>query len=483
MTTLQNAFFEQIDEIRCKWHVPGLALCVVQNGQLAFRAGSGFRDVEHQHPVTPHTRFAIGSTTKAFTTLALGMLVDAGKLDWDTPVHRYLPDFGMYDLFASERITPRDLVTHCSGLPRYDTLWYFANLDRREMIRRIRYLEPSYDFRQVYQYSNLMFAAAGYLIEQISGVTWEEFVTSHILQPLKMTDSSAGLPNSVGFADFAFPYMEQNGSAVQIPFFNKLAIGPAGSISSSASDLAKWLLLHLNGGEHAGQSLISKENLRQMHSPQMVIRDIGQLSPGDRLGGFPEIGPSFYGLGWRLNTYRGHDMVHHSGSIDGFNTMVSFLPNDDMGIAVLTNADNTLLPYPLVFSIYDRLLQMEPIDWLHRVSQMLAESEKSPEDPQENNRVADTHPSHLCLQDYAGNYEHPAYGIFSVVFENDRLLAHYYDQTFPLDHHHYDVFTFAFSHRQEKVPVSFMGDRSGRINQLTIPLETAVKDIVFIRKD
>ncbi len=480
MTTGKGNIFEHIDEIRCEWNVPGLALSVVHKGKVVFCEGSGLRAVEQKLPVTPHTRFAIGSTTKAFTTVAMGILVDEGCLKWDTPVRRYFPEFRLFDPIASEQITLRDLVTHCSGLPRHDSLWYFANINRQELVRRVQHLEPSWGLRQVYQYNNLMFAIAGYLVEQVTGVTWEEFVTSRILRPLNMTDTTAGFHNARDFSDYALPYMEQNSSVIKIPFFTKEAIGPAGSIISSASDLVKWLLFHLNQGEIEGQQLVSQENLRQMHSPQMVIRDVGQLGMSDRLDTFPEFGPSFYGLGWRLNTYRGHNMIHHTGSIDGFNALVSFLPQDDIGVAILTNSYDTLLPYPLAFSICDQLMEMEPVPWFERVRQMSIEGKN--EVKQDAPAVHGTQPSRSLLQEYAGDYEHPAYGVFSVVFQNDRLLAHFGEQTYPLEHYHYDVFTFTFSPHQIPLPVCFVGNSAGQIGSLTILLEPAVKEIVFTRK-
>src|SRR5213596_3800183 len=157
-----------------EWHVPGLALGIIQDGRVVLLKGYGFRDVDHKLPVTPRTLMAIGSNSKSFTVVLMGMLVDSGKLDWDKPVREYLPDFQLHDELASEAMTPRDLVTHRSGLPRHDLLWYGSPLTREEMLGRLRFLEPSREFRSYWQYQNLMFMTAGYLAGKLYGKTWEE---------------------------------------------------------------------------------------------------------------------------------------------------------------------------------------------------------------------------------------------------------------------------------------------------------------------
>jgi len=482
LSELHDGFSKILEE----WQIPGLAVAVVRGGQVIFCQGYGYRDVEAKLKVTPHTRFAIGSTTKAFTTMAMAMLVDDGLLAWDTPVRYYLPSFKLYDPFATERITPRDLVTHCSGLPRHDNLWVFSTGTRADLVQRLQYLEPTWDLRAVYQYSNLMFMTAGYLVEQLSGCRWEEFVETRILSALGMASSSPGLTNQPGFPDFALPYQQVDGAIRRIPFFAKDAIGPAGSMCSTANDLTRWLLLHLGWGERNGQALVSQENLRQMHTAQMVIRDAGQLPPDERLDEIiDEFGASSYGLGWRITPYRRHTLIHHGGHIDGFSAMISFMPNEDLGVAVLTNGHETRFPYVVTLSVYDRLLDLAPIDWNERVkavvSAQAAAADRSSAE-QATSRKPDTRPSHASLEDYAGDFEHPAYGTVSVIAHDGQLTARYGGQELPLDHYHYDVFALTVGPEQTTLPVSFFGDVKGNISQLSIPLEPVVKDIVFARQ-
>lgn len=474
-----------LEDLRNEWQVPGLAAAVLQNGEIVYLEGHGLRDVEGKLAVTPDTRFMIGSTTKAFTTMAMAMLVDEGILDWDTPVRQYMPSFYLWDSFASERITPRDLVTHRSGLPRHDHLWRFTSCTRAELVQRLKYLEPSYDLRAAYQYNNLMYMTAGYLVEHLTGITWEDFVQSRIIEPLGMSNSGPGREDQTDFSDHALPYADLEREISKIPFFSNTTIGPAGSISSTAGDMARWLQLHLNAGQYEGQALVSEENLTQMHSPQMLLRGIAPLTGSEQIEAFDEIGVGSYGLGWRINTYRGHTMVHHAGGIDGFSSFVSLVPKTGSGVVVLSNLNGTPIPYILSFGIYDRLLDLEPIPWNQRIKALQAGEDQSSQDARtsrEANRKKDTKPSH-SLKDYAGEYEHPAYGVIKILEKEGRLVADYGGYNLPLIHYHYDIFSLAADLEDEFVPVSFGGDVQGKISQFSIPLEPAVSEIIFIRQE
>jgi CubicO group peptidase (beta-lactamase class C family) len=473
-----------LEDLEAEWQVPGLAVAVVQAGRVSYLQGFGLANVEEEVAVTPDTRFAIGSTTKAFTTMAMAMLVDEGILDWDTPVRQYMPSFYLWDSFASEHVTPRDLVTHRTGLPRHDHLWRFTSCSRSELVQRLQYLEPTYDLRTAYQYNNLMYMAAGYLVEHLTGITWEDFVQSRILEPLGMSNSGPGRVDSINFSDYALPYAEIDGGIKRVPFFSNTTIGPAGSISSTASDMARWLLLHLNAGQYEGQTLVSKENLTQMHSPQMLVRGIGPLTGSEQIEEFDEIGFGSYGLGWRINTYRGHTMVHHAGGIDGYSSFVALMPQNGSGVVVLSNLNGTPIPYILSFGIYDRLLDLEPLPWNQRIKAFQSGEDQSSQDARtsrEANRKSDANPSHP-LEDYAGEYAHPAYGTIKILVKEGRLVADYGGYTLPLTHYHYDIFYLAADLEDEFVPVSFGGDVQGKISQLSIPLEPAVSEIIFIRQ-
>lgn len=260
-------------------NVPGVAMAVVVEDKIILAKGFGFRDVEKKLPMTKDTLLAIGSATKAFTTFTMGTLVDEGKLNWTTPVHNYIPWFRLYDLFASQHLTPRDLVTHRSGLPRHDLVWYnnYAS-SREEFVKRLPYLKPTADLRQKFQYNNLMFLTAGYLIEVITGQTWEEAVRSRVLNPLEMNRTNFSVLDSQKDSDLALPYREDEGKIEKIPFRNITNIGPAGSINSSVNEMSHWLIVHLNQGKYKGKSIILAQTIEDMHLAHMPTG--GKNRPG-----------------------------------------------------------------------------------------------------------------------------------------------------------------------------------------------------------
>ena len=458
------------------WKVPGVAVAVVQDGKVILSKGYGFRDVKGQLPVTTKTLFAIGSATKSFTVTDLAMLVDKGKLEWDQPVREYLPTFRLYDQFATERMTPRDLVTHRSGLPRHDFVWYNSPASRRELVERLRYLEPSKDFRTTFQYQNLMFMTAGYLAGEIADRPWEDLTRDSIFVPLGMTASNFSVADSQKASDYALPYRKEKEEVKQIPFRNIDQIGPAGSINSNVEDMTRYLLMHMNKGKYEGKQVLSEANDVQMQTPQMVI-------PGPLR--WKEVGYSSYGMGFFLTPYRGHTIVHHGGNIDGFSALVTFMPQDKMGMVILTNMNGSPLPTVLSYNVYDRMLGLEQVDWTAR----LKDDEKKQKEAEElakkqgfTARKPNTHPSHE-LKDYAGEYENPGYGAAKIAVEGGRLKITMNGLSAPLDHFHYDIFEVPQDDAIvfPRTKVSFQTNLQGDIGSLSMPLESTVKEIVFTR--
>jgi CubicO group peptidase (beta-lactamase class C family) len=457
------------------WHVPGLVLAVVKGDEVIFSQGFGTRDRAGGFAVTPHTLFPIASCTKAFTTTALAILVDEQRLDWDTPVKHYVPTFKLYDSLASERITPRDLVTHRSGLPRHDLVWYNSPCNRQELVERLQYLEPNQDFRAVGQYQNLMYMAAGYLVEQIAGQSWEAFVQQRIFDRLGMNRSIFSTTTAQTLADFAFPYREEQGEVKPIPFYeSQQATAPAGAIVSSIEEMARWLLVQVNQGSYGETRIVSEQQVAQMHTPYMV---------GPVPFPFAEIPLLTFGLGWWIEPYRGHLLVEHSGHIDGFSALVTLLPEQNVGVIVLCNLDGVAVPNIVAYTICDRLLELKPVAWSERFKQFQTDS-KAAEGPAKEQTgagpVPDTHPSH-ALDAYAGEYAHPGYGILSVAYVGDWLQAMYNGMTFPLSHYHYDIFELALPQFGQHLKVAFTTNVEGVIESVSAPLEPTVKPIVFKR--
>jgi CubicO group peptidase (beta-lactamase class C family) len=478
---LLKGFPEFVTKAMAEWKVPGMAVAVIKDGKVILSEGFGLRDVKNNLKVTPQTVFAIGSSSKAFTATTMGILVDDGKVEWDRPVREYLPTFQLWDEFATEKMTPRDLLCHRSGLPRHEAVWYGSPFSRAEIFDRLRYLEPNKDFRAVWQYQNLMFMTAGYLVGVLSQSTWEDFARKRIFEPLGMTSSSFSVDDMKAAADHSLPYAEKKDKVEEIPYKNIDAIGPAGSINSNVVDMANWVMMNLNKGKLGDKSVISEASLTQIQSPQMVVQDPVFLM----LSNFPELYYPSYGMGWFLTSYRGHTVLHHGGNIDGFSAMVSFMPRDNMGLVVLSNLNGNFLPWAVMFNVYDHLLGLDQKPWSQRfkeiMDKMKAQAEKAQKEA-DKDRQLNTKPSHP-LEDYAGEYAHPGYGTVSVTKEGDGLKARYNGKDFGLSHYHYDVFELKDLIEAESgtTKVAFSLDIKGNVMAAAVQLEPTVKDIVFTR--
>ena len=471
-----------------EWHVPGIALAVVKDGKVLISEGFGYRDVKNQQPVTSDTLFAIGSSTKAFTATSVGVQVDKGKLKWDQPVKTYLPTFSMHDEFASERMTPADLVTHISGLPRHDVMWYNNQFNREQLVQRLKYLQPNEDFREVFQYQNLMFMTAGYLAGKVANQSWEDLVQQEIFQPLGMTSSNFSVNESKKAVDYALPYRYEDEKPAkkikaelkEIPFRNIDAVGPAGSINSNVRDMASWVLMNLGGGTYNGKTVVSKNQLEEIHAPHVVIRGgiFAQLLT------FPETPYTMYAMGWFVQPYRGYRLLHHGGNIDGFSAMVSFMPDEKYGLVILSNLDGNLMVDSLMFEIYDRLLGLEPVDWNNRYKlryeQFKVAAQESETKEAQILKKTGTKPSHF-LSDFAGTYVSDGYGKIQIVQEGTKLKASYGELSSPLEHWHYDIFN-ATEDPLKGTKLTFLTNVRGDIDRVSIPMESSVPEILFTMK-
>ncbi|HUL76926.1 MAG TPA: serine hydrolase [Vicinamibacteria bacterium] len=492
-----DGFSDWVRKTMADWKVPGLAVAVVKNGEVVLQEGYGVRDVASGAPVTPDTLFAIGSATKAFTATALALLVDDGKVNWDTPVRAYLPAFKLKDPVASERMTPRDLVTHRSGLPRHDLVWYASPLSRKELVSRLEFLEPSADFRSRWQYQNLMFMTAGYLAGEVAGMPWEDLVRARIFAPLGMKGSNFSVEESKRSADFAKPYQEKDEKVLEIPFRNIDAVGPAGAVNSSVRDMSRWLLLQLGGGKVGDTTVLTGPGLAELHKPQMVVGESGQD---------PEVTGTSYAMGWFVESYRGHLRVQHGGAIDGFIAMVTFLPREGIGVVALANLGGTGLPEVVARQAIDRLLGLPPIDWSARLLQRREagrKAEKAGKAKGAGERKPGTRPAH-ALDEYAGDYEHPAYGVVSVSRASAPapaappkapkvnpqlpppvLAATFHGIPMALEHWHYETWKATPTDpamSDETLFVQFHDSVGGEVDRLTVNLEPAASEIAFTKK-
>jgi len=456
------------------WKVPGVALAVVQDGKVVLARAFGQRDVEADLPVTTATQFVIGSITKSFTATGVALLHNGGRLDWTKPVRDYLPEFRLHDPVATERVTIRDLLSHQSGLPRHD--WVHLPGDRRpvEMLDVMRHLELSHDIRSAYQYCNLCYNIAGLLIERISGQSYEAFIRARLTDRLGMTVGFT-LDDLEASTNPARPYMMHEDTrlpAMRLP----IRTTAAGAINTSVVDLANWMRLHLGRGEFNGECLLPAALMDALHAPRVY----------ESQSEFAEFGAVHYGLGFQCQSYRGDRVLFHGGGWPGWGARMTLVPDFGIGVAILTNRNPSEVLGTLTWYIIDRLRGREPIDWRGRFrerrGQALAQMQADKK-AREKVRHANTRPAH-DLAAYAGDYEHPAYGIMSIKEQNGDLHWSWRGMIAAMAHRHYETFELPeYQDRllPDRLAITFLTDREGNIVSLSAPLEPMVKDIVFAR--
>src|SRR5205814_4810045 len=336
---------------------PGVAIAVVKDGRVVFAKGYGVRALRDTGRVDAHTLFQIASNTKAFTTAALAMLADAGKLSWDDPVTKFLPGFRLYDPYVTREFTVRDLVTHRSGLGlgAGDLLWFHSDYSRGEIAYRIRFAKPASSFRSAYAYDNVLYIVAGEIVPAIGGMSWDDFVTKRILTPLGMSETGTTIAYFAAAPNRAAPHAVERGTLQIVPIDSVDNTAPAGGIVSNVTDLAKWVICRLDSGRYAGSRLFSERQAREMWSGQTILPISDPPPP------LAALRPSFaeYGLGWRLRDYRGREIVSHTGGLAGMTSQITLVPSAKLGIVTPTNSEANLMA-ALTYRLLDDLLGAPP---------------------------------------------------------------------------------------------------------------------------
>jgi CubicO group peptidase (beta-lactamase class C family) len=472
MESIERFVVEQL----AAWEVPGCAIAAVRDGEVVLATGWGRRDVEAELPVTPGTLFAIGSTTKAFTASTVGALVDDGLLEWERPVRDYLPDLRLHDLVVTDRLTVVDLLSHRSGLPRHDLAWVgHPGRSRADLVRRLRFLPLSRDLRQEFQYCNLGYLAAGHLVEVLAGATWEDHLRSRLLGPLGMGRSNLSVADLGADPDHATAYERRQGVVVAVPPRPIAAMAPAGAINSCASDMARWLLAQLGGGQVDGQAVMSPATVTRQHAAHVVL-------PEDRT--FPASTRHAYGLGWMIGRYRDHRLAEHGGGIDGFQTECMLLPDDGIGVAVLTNTSSSAMAPVVAYRVLDELLGLEPLDWFSPFKARFDAATGGIREARSARRVVPGAPRPRPLDAYAGDYEHPGYGTLTITAEAGTLQPRLGTMDLSLAHRHYETFDLEWHELGDQshlFPLMFLSDADGDVTALTVPFEPSVEPLRFDR--
>jgi CubicO group peptidase (beta-lactamase class C family) len=431
---------ETISKTIAAWGIPGGAVAIVQ-GDESFTQGYGVLEAGKPTSVNADTIFAIGSTTKAFTATLMGTLVDEGKLAWDNPVVKFIPDFRVYDDWITQNVTVRDLLCHRLGLERAQRLYYHRGYDQREIMRRMRYLRPVAGFRSEFHYANQQYGLAGLIIEAVTGTSWDDFITERIFKALKMSHSFSGYHSVTDSQDFASPHAVLDetypasvrflGEQYSIENF-KLNHEPAGSIHTSANDLALWLKALLNNGG----PLLQNNTFNEITTPQVVMQDIlnSELAPLAYLQ--PATHFWTYGLGWWVMDYHGEKVVMHGGQMPGYNSAVAFFPRRKLGLAVMVNVHQTLAHAALFYAISDILLGKQDRDWSNEfqmVAQGYMAEVKGQMDGMRLKRDPDLPPS-IELEAFTGTFSNDLYGEMTVTRNENSLQLNYGAITATLEH-------------------------------------------------
>lgn len=469
---LDSVFYKALTD----WNVPGMGIAIVTSDEILLSKGYGVKEINSNRSVDANTLFAVASNTKSFTASAIGILVDQGKLNWDDKVVDHLPWFRLYDPYVTANMTIRDLLSHRSGLATFsgDLLWHGTNYSAEEVVKRARHLKPVYGFRTSFGYSNIMYLAAGLIIEKVSGKQWDEFIQENFLLPLGMNSTLISIRDFTANTNLSMPHATDNEKTVKIDYLNWDNIAPAGALLSSANDMSKWIQLQLNAGKQNGNQIISEKSLNEMWYPQ-IMNPVSRVSKEI----WPQIHFKGYGLGWSVMDYYGKKVMSHSGGYDGIISYTAFVPEANIGFVILTNKLSSLY-LPMIYTILDAYLAPEgnkPKDW----STFFLEREKKNkvnEEQQKNEkeklRALNTNPS-AELNKYTGTYKSELYGDATVELHDGKLYLQFVPTPLyhgRLDHWHYDTFTIKFPD-DPTLPqgtVNFVLNANGEVEQMRIDI-------------
>jgi CubicO group peptidase (beta-lactamase class C family) len=427
-----------IEESRKQWDVPGMAVVIVRGNETLLAKGFGRRSASKPEPVTPDTLFPLASCSKAFTTTLFAMLVDEGVMGWDDPLRKHFSGFTLSDPNANALLSMRDLLCHRTGLDGHDLLWFRAPWSIDEVLKRASLLPLDYPFRGGYRYSSIPFLAAGRAMEQRTGEKWEKLVRSRICEPLSMSGvrfTTIDLPDDL---DRAVGHRTGKRKVEGTPAYEMKEPNPAGSVHATARDVAAWLKFHLSEGRDAeGTRLMSAKSLRETHTPQNIIRLEGLARSIN-----PDTVQLSYGMGWLIYDHRGKKVISHGGMIDGFRVQITFLPEENLGFAVLANLHETRANAAIINDLIDLYCGLPARDWneYFRVLSRREADQKQASIVQRNKGRDPASKPSLPLMAYAGEYRHPAYGTARVTLEDGRLVLAWSSFVCPLEHFDGDRF-------------------------------------------
>ncbi len=415
-----------VEKALAKFNVAGVAVAIVKDGKVIHEKGYGVRSVATKLPVDEHTNFQIASNSKAFTTAALSILVDEGKISWKDKVKKYIPEFTMYNEYVADDFMIEDLLCHRSGLGlgAGDLMFFPDSTDftMKDLLGNFKYLKQVSPFRTKWDYDNLLYFVAGELIARVSGMTWERFVETRIMKPLKMTNSFTSLDDIKDRTNLATPHSTEtpDGKIKTIGLFKEMVNGAAGAILSNVDDMSKWVLMQLNKGKY-GDSLNKRLFTEQRQREMWMIHTVLESNPSPRYNSHF----TGYGLGWFLDEAKGNIVVSHTGGLPGMLSKVSMLPDLNLGIIILTNTENGggALFSAINNSIADSYLGVEKIDWIDRYAKRM-EARGSGADSITTavwKTVAAAKTTKINTADFIGTYQDNWFGKIEIFMKGNQL--------------------------------------------------------------
>jgi CubicO group peptidase (beta-lactamase class C family) len=457
------AFDRYVAKAAADWRVPALAIAVVKDDSVVFAKGYGVLQKGSVQPANEHTRFAIGSTTKAMTSALLAMLVDEGKLKLDDPVTKYIPELQLYDPWVTRELTIRDLLTHRSGLPGTDLFWATNwKYSEADIIRRLRYIQPTASFRSEWQYHNVMYALNGVIIERVTGMPWEQVIKARIFTPLGMNETEPLVSMIMGKPNVAVPHALINDSVTVVPVRSTDGVASAGSVWSSVSDMARWMRFVIDSGRIGDKRLIQQRTFAELITPQIQ-------APMEEYPALQLAKPDYfsYGLGWFIQDYRGQQVWMHTGSINGLCAIIGIEPNKRLGVYVLENLDHAELRHGLMYSVFDLFENGPRRDWSKDLEPIFARQRTTVAVAQ-SGRATSSPPS-LPLERYTGTYVDSAYGDVHVTLENGVLQAAVVtDAAVPLEHVNFEAFRAKASGAGRPTVLTFVPDGNGGVGGVRV---------------
>lgn len=404
-----------------QWQVPGAAVCIVKNGKVVLMKGYGMKELGGKDPVDENTLFMIGSNSKAFTATALAILDAEKKLSLNDRVTKWIPEFRLQNRLAGEQAILRDLLCHRIGFQTFqgDFTYWTSNLSRNEVIEKMSHIKAVHDFRTTWGYTNAAFLTAGQIIPKATGQPWEDFIKQRIFDPLGMSRTLALSRDLPAATNKCTPHTLVNGQIAKIPYCFIDNLAPAGSISSSVSDMSKWVLMQLGNGMYEGKEIIPVAAVAQTRQPQSILGNGGSRFNTSHF--------LLYGLGWFLQEYCGRELVWHTGGVNGFVTSVTLVPEEKLGIIVFTNTDNNTFYEALKWEILDAYLgnQYRNYSGLFLKNHLAQEASLSSDRKRMDDSVALHLPPALPLQAYAGSYYNDLYGDMNIAVEQGGLVMHF----------------------------------------------------------